>query len=209
VNPEFPFLGASPDGLIDCKCCGKGVCEVKCPYCVKHGTIEDIAERGDKCLQKTADGRITLKDDHAYFYQVQTQIFLCNAEYCDFVLWTNEGLHVERILPDVLFWHGVLEECTKFFKIVILPELAGRLFTRSTIVNNPRIVSACANQMFCFCNKPESDRMAICSNSDCKYKKFHLSCLKLKIGPRSKEWVCRPCTQLKKAQAILAAKRKE
>ena len=34
VNPLFPHLGASPDGLISCKCCGKGVLEIKCPYSI-------------------------------------------------------------------------------------------------------------------------------------------------------------------------------
>ena len=28
-----PFLGASPDALVQCECCGQGVVEVKCPYC--------------------------------------------------------------------------------------------------------------------------------------------------------------------------------
>ena len=32
LNNQWPFLGASPDGLISCKCCGQGVLEVKCPY---------------------------------------------------------------------------------------------------------------------------------------------------------------------------------
>ena len=31
VDPERPFIGASPDGLVECECCGKGVIEVKCP----------------------------------------------------------------------------------------------------------------------------------------------------------------------------------
>ena len=32
VNPQFPHLGASPDGLICCECCGEGTVEIKCPY---------------------------------------------------------------------------------------------------------------------------------------------------------------------------------
>ena len=32
INPQWPFIGASPDGLIDCSCCGRGVLEIKCPY---------------------------------------------------------------------------------------------------------------------------------------------------------------------------------
>ena len=25
-----PYMGASPDGIVSCSCCGKGVLEVKC-----------------------------------------------------------------------------------------------------------------------------------------------------------------------------------
>ena len=32
VNLQWPFMGASPDGMVSCKCCGSGICEVKCPY---------------------------------------------------------------------------------------------------------------------------------------------------------------------------------
>lgn len=35
VDEENPFLGASPDGLIECTCCGCGVLEVKCPFVLK------------------------------------------------------------------------------------------------------------------------------------------------------------------------------
>ena len=34
VHPDYPHLGASPDGLISCSCCGDGLVEIKCPY--KH-----------------------------------------------------------------------------------------------------------------------------------------------------------------------------
>ena len=29
IHPDYPFVGASPDGLISCSCCGEGVCEIK------------------------------------------------------------------------------------------------------------------------------------------------------------------------------------
>ena len=32
VNPKWPFLGASPDGLVTCDCCGGGICEIKVAY---------------------------------------------------------------------------------------------------------------------------------------------------------------------------------
>ena len=32
VNTNFPYLGASPDGLVLCSCHGKGLLEIKCPF---------------------------------------------------------------------------------------------------------------------------------------------------------------------------------
>jgi len=31
VDIEMPYIGASPDGIIECKCHGRGALEVKCP----------------------------------------------------------------------------------------------------------------------------------------------------------------------------------
>ena len=37
INAEFPYLGASPDGLSQCNCHGKGVLEIKCPHNYRYG----------------------------------------------------------------------------------------------------------------------------------------------------------------------------
>lgn len=29
INRDFPYLGASPDGIVSCDCCGIGLCEIK------------------------------------------------------------------------------------------------------------------------------------------------------------------------------------
>jgi hypothetical protein len=29
ISIEYPFIGASPDGLVECSCCGQGICEIK------------------------------------------------------------------------------------------------------------------------------------------------------------------------------------
>jgi len=38
---EKPYLGASPDGFVNCKCCGmaRESVEVKCLLCVKDGLL--------------------------------------------------------------------------------------------------------------------------------------------------------------------------
>ena len=32
VNPAWPFLGAFPDSVISCTCCGDGALEIKGPF---------------------------------------------------------------------------------------------------------------------------------------------------------------------------------
>jgi len=39
VNPQWPFIGACPDGVIECDCCGRGVLEIKCPYCHRDSSV--------------------------------------------------------------------------------------------------------------------------------------------------------------------------
>ena len=38
VSKDLPFIGASPDGIVQCSCCGHGigVLEIKCPYCIRE-----------------------------------------------------------------------------------------------------------------------------------------------------------------------------
>ena len=33
INPNYPYIGASPDAIVECKCCGIRCLEIKCPYC--------------------------------------------------------------------------------------------------------------------------------------------------------------------------------
>lgn len=37
-------------------------------------------------------------------YQVMGKMKVLNVEWCDFVLWTKKGIHVERIVFDTKFW---------------------------------------------------------------------------------------------------------
>ena len=41
VSIEYPFLGGTPDTLIECECCGPGVVEVKCPLYAEKSSIEE------------------------------------------------------------------------------------------------------------------------------------------------------------------------
>ena len=43
--------------------------------------------------------------------------------YCDFVCWTPNGVHLERIAYDVKFVNTMIPKLTSFFIKVILPEI--------------------------------------------------------------------------------------
>ena len=36
VMQNKSFLGASPDAVVSCSCCGKGVLKIKCPYSIAN-----------------------------------------------------------------------------------------------------------------------------------------------------------------------------
>lgn len=38
VSQKTPYIGASPDGVVSCKCCGKGIIEIKCSDLYKDKT---------------------------------------------------------------------------------------------------------------------------------------------------------------------------
>ena len=41
IHPEYPHLGASPDGYVKCSCCGCGVIEIKCPFSCKDRSFHE------------------------------------------------------------------------------------------------------------------------------------------------------------------------
>ena len=73
-----------------------------------------------------------LKKQHAYFYQVQLQIKLNNADYCDFVVWKADTVIMQRIFPDSDCIAAALNKIPSFAKLCVLPELVGKYFTKSS-----------------------------------------------------------------------------
>lgn len=206
LNPDWPHLGASPDGVVECSCCGRGVVEIKCPFCNNAEDVENIASSGN-CLVNT-DGTLHLNKSHAYYYQVQTQMFICSVKYCDFCICTfpdtGPSIRIERVHPDKDFWKNCTEKSTLFFKVCVLPELVGKWYTKpknptSTIIPGP----SHHNQqvLYCYCRQPEpeegssSSDMIACDNRQCSIEWFHTKCLKLDSIPKGK-WFCPDCRTL-------------
>ena len=100
VNPKYPFLGASPDGMV----CGNGITgiiEIRCPYSIRDMTIADAISENMKCCLEIVEGKYHLKQAHEYWYQVQGQLLVTGAPFCDFMVYTRKYFIVERIRPHV------------------------------------------------------------------------------------------------------------
>ena len=61
IDHTNPFLGASPDGMVECSGCDRGVVEIKCPYCYNQNMPDDDDNRLCMINQK---GAWSLKRDH-------------------------------------------------------------------------------------------------------------------------------------------------
>ena len=119
--------------------------EVKCQYCFKDG-LPDTNCPKSFCLTKNKDGGLQLSREHTYNYQVQVQLNVCNLEYGDFVVWTENGLTLERITRDQAFYENAAHKVEHFFIYGVLPEIIGKWYTRkpiadaSGVVHPPQIV---------------------------------------------------------------------
>ena len=102
--------------MLECLCCGPGVLEVKCPYCMRTEGFDAALERSSFCLDRSNDGKLALKHEHPYYYQCQLQMVATTRSYCDFVVWTaSEEPHIERILFDRMFIEEKLQQAEKLF----------------------------------------------------------------------------------------------
>lgn len=66
VSTKFPYLGALPDGIISCSCCGTGLLEIKCPYKYRNCDIKSISD-SDFYLQLNQSGQWELDTQHDIF----------------------------------------------------------------------------------------------------------------------------------------------
>ena len=48
--------------------------------------------------------KIQLKTTHNYYCQVQGVMAITKVDWCDFIVWTNKSMNVQRIEFDPVFW---------------------------------------------------------------------------------------------------------
>ncbi|KAK1875799.1 Ubiquitin-conjugating enzyme E2 D2 [Dissostichus eleginoides] len=86
LNPELPWIGASPDGVVTCACHEPGILEIKCPFSAKDRSLLECTKDSRFCLTVPEGGVMSLKLDHSYMYQVQAQMRVAEA---------NDSFHMD------------------------------------------------------------------------------------------------------------------
>ena len=81
-----PCIAATPDGLCECTCCGKGCIEIKCPYKDRYKTIAQLAETKNSFIVTDSLGHHSINMNHEYYIQIQTQLLCTDRKYCDLVV---------------------------------------------------------------------------------------------------------------------------
>lgn len=130
INNKFPGLGCSPDGLIyennELLYC----IEVKCPYKLRHCSPLNLTESkdpGNMCYT-VKNNQVTLKRNHAYYYQIQLTLAILELQYCEFIVWTlQNGFVVERIYRDDNFINALTMKLTQVHNILAMEFFEMRL----------------------------------------------------------------------------------
>ena len=194
ISPKFPFLGASPDGVVNCECHGCGLLEIKWSYkyCNQQPTAEIALSDSLYFLKRRENGNIYLSRSHKHYHQVQGQIALYNSTYCDFATWTPKGTSIERIDRDNPFIADALSQLTSFFTKYLFPELLTHALEPAS-----EAIDDEDEKLYCISCRPEFGQMIACENASCPTAWFHFDCVGLKCALHGK-WFCVDCKKYTK-----------
>jgi len=80
IDPSKPYIGATPDMVVSCECCGEGLLEVKCPLTSAH----QIPTAGCPAYLYNGPHGISLQRNHSYYTQILGQMAVSRHSWCDF-----------------------------------------------------------------------------------------------------------------------------
>ena len=119
IDKNKQYLGASPDLLIECSCCGEAVVEIKSPFSIAN-EIPSARNLSYLCM---CNGQVALKEQHQYFAQVQGEMAITKRPLCYFFVYTRKGYHLETIRFNATYWHRLEENLTWFYSNCLSPAL--------------------------------------------------------------------------------------
>jgi len=123
INPKWPWLGCSPDGVVIEGDKVVGCVEVKCPYAKKDLTLRAATEIDNSFFLNIITDKLTLTTNHNYHYQCQGVMNILELPWLDFIVYTTTDCNIERIFRDNILWGEMMQELSNFYAIHIIPEI--------------------------------------------------------------------------------------
>jgi len=120
VHPSAPFLGASPDYVVQDKGCIY-LLEIKCPYScfINKKTIKESAKKSSFFLS-CVDDQLRINKTHSVFLQIQGQLHLCNLKYAYLVVFVPPD-DIEFVLVEKEDVSSVFKTLTEVWFNSLLP----------------------------------------------------------------------------------------
>ena len=78
----------------------QGLVEIKCPHRCQNTSLASAGVQDRSFCLSSNDGKLALRRNHPYYYQVQMSLLVTNFLWADFVVWTPSDLYIERIERD-------------------------------------------------------------------------------------------------------------
>ena len=121
VMKEYPHIGASPDLIVECDCCGPSLVEIKCPF-----TSKDEKPSVKLEYLEEFETELKLKTNSSYYFQIQGQMGVTKIGKCYFFVFSHHGFHLEMIYFDQEFWQDMILNLDWFWVNHVAPALLFR-----------------------------------------------------------------------------------
>ena len=134
---EFPYIGASADGLAHCDCHSDRVVEVKCPFKHRNSSLDTMTAGPSFCLGKD----LNLKRVRVYYAHVRV------------FEWTSVVYVVVGVPRDDAFVSDMVPRLCAFFKRCVMREL----LTRHIQLISLTVSETVSENLYCSCRMPVND----------------------------------------------------
>ena len=183
VNPLYPHLGASPDGIISCRCCGTGLLEIKCPYSGNDSHPDSFQTKKRSFLNSQGlvhSTNITHRCKASFSFVKNSFVILLFGQ--------QKRSEYRKVYIDIRFTEKLSKKLTDFYVDRLLPEI----LTHKCFDDMPEASEESNDELYCICRSPEYGKMIQCDNNTCKYVWFHYPCIGIKKAPKG-NWLCADC----------------
>ena len=133
INPYWPYIGASPDGIVECSCCGMRCLEIKCPHSYRNSNPQALIGN-DSYICRDSNSNVLVMEDHEYYYQMQTQLLVSTLEKCHFFILTMKDYCLIEVKANKILQGEIVTKCILLFQNVILQELLSKYFIENKII---------------------------------------------------------------------------